>query len=448
MKKQSFTSVLIFIILLSAPCRSFADTIICCQSDTLKLAYYINGSTYINEGCDINYNDVLIIGTSEPVFIYIELDQLYSNFLLFRREKVACATDTIEINDCIFSLDSDGVYETKGNVYYYRTRFEVIRGDQADLDQTTILPQMIDSAYYEIKVRDNFETYHWSNGLDTNAILIDQPGNYTIHATNQCNETFERIFIFDSTSFSEDQFYAGKITGENVIYIDIEPDSACTDYEYNCEFPFDLNNDGIYEFTIKCQYHWWLGGVYNYLGVYPTNGCKIAVDGSDFNAAIIDEGQIINSNYRFSEIPRISLYFYLLLENGDYCSCGKWLNYSPHFLVFSFPVENDTIYGWMKISRGCHIYSYCYFGELPDEINESKKPEISIYPNPFTNQIKIQSLLSSYSVEIFDILGNRVSQMDNLQENSEINLGNLTPGFYFLMLESADNRQIQKIIKQ
>jgi len=77
-----------------------SDTIFCCQSDTLILAYYLNGSTYINEGCDINYDDVLIISSSEPVYVYIELDAINSNFEMERREKDLCIDEPVILRDC------------------------------------------------------------------------------------------------------------------------------------------------------------------------------------------------------------------------------------------------------------------------------------------------------------------------------------------------------------
>lgn len=71
--------------------------------------------------------------------------------------------------------------------------------------------------------------------------------------------------------------------------------------------------------------------------------------------------------------------------------------------------------------------------------------QCTIYPNPFTESIKIECLLRIESVEVFNVEG----QMVFLQSNpmSEIELKTLHPGIYILRVKSGSQVFQQKIVK-
>ncbi|MFN7116479.1 MAG: fibronectin type III domain-containing protein [Saprospiraceae bacterium] len=77
----------------------------------------------------------------------------------------------------------------------------------------------------------------------------------------------------------------------------------------------------------------------------------------------------------------------------------------------------------------------------------------NIYPNPFSNSITIESKNENnflQSVKIADASGKIIYQKENLLEIGKISidLPNVPIGFYFLLLESGDSKQIFKLIKK
>ncbi|MGB9721877.1 MAG: T9SS type A sorting domain-containing protein [bacterium] len=94
-------------------------------------------------------------------------------------------------------------------------------------------------------------------------------------------------------------------------------------------------------------------------------------------------------------------------------------------------------------------------------LKAQNQPKISIAPNPFVNETKITFFLSqetkNFGIEIFDILGRKVKQFNNLtnhqssynqvlwdgiDENGKV----LSNGIYFVVLENGKDRLTQKLI--
>lgn len=69
---------------------------------------------------------------------------------------------------------------------------------------------------------------------------------------------------------------------------------------------------------------------------------------------------------------------------------------------------------------------------------------ISIYPNPFTDIITIQSEDEILMLQMFDALGKRIEITTN---SNKINTTNLKSGMYFLKVEGNNSIQIFKLIK-
>jgi len=79
---------------------------------------------------------------------------------------------------------------------------------------------------------------------------------------------------------------------------------------------------------------------------------------------------------------------------------------------------------------------------------QQEKSEISIYPNPFNNNLKIQNLNGAVElIKIVDIYGKIVLEKSQIfNSNLELHLSNLKSGIYYLIVIS-DRTEIKKIIK-
>ncbi len=71
----------------------------------------------------------------------------------------------------------------------------------------------------------------------------------------------------------------------------------------------------------------------------------------------------------------------------------------------------------------------------------SKDINISIYPNPSKSEIFFTNLdlLENIHLEIFDILGNKLSEFNKVEINKPIDISNINPGIYLLKLYSNNN---------
>lgn len=167
-------------------------------------------------------------------------------------------------------------------------------------------------------------------------------------------------------------------------------------------------------------YLWWLNGKSSFMVpslqlVFPSMISPNAP--LDMFAAIGKNGQLINV------VPSQKLVFIRMgnSPNGDDVS----------FLL------NDTI--WQKMNRlVCNPTS-------TNILNQEKN--ITIYPNPANESITIKYENQYFNVELYNIIGNKISTKSSCLNSEIINTKDLKSGVYFLKILS-DNKQIniQKIV--
>lgn len=77
-------------------------------------------------------------------------------------------------------------------------------------------------------------------------------------------------------------------------------------------------------------------------------------------------------------------------------------------------------------------------------IGDFEKSNVSIYPNPVSNEFKIS--VPSSNIEIFDISGKKVSEQENV--SSSVDISHLLKGFYIVKAQTENGTHITKIVKQ
>lgn len=77
------------------------------------------------------------------------------------------------------------------------------------------------------------------------------------------------------------------------------------------------------------------------------------------------------------------------------------------------------------------------------------KNTVTIFPNPSSEAITLQSSQLIHIITIFDILGRVVKQFQPDQEEMKINVQNLLPGKYFIkvQLQGTNNSLVYSFIK-
>jgi len=99
---------------------------------------------------------------------------------------------------------------------------------------------------------------------------------------------------------------------------------------------------------------------------------------------------------------------------------------------------------WVNQSR--MTYSYGATSVQP-EMKETA--QLQVFPNPFTDVVSIQNKsLEGTSIRLYNINGQLVRTFEKGEPLSEINLSGLRNGIYLLKVNSAELRQVVKLVKQ
>ena len=87
--------------------------------------------------------------------------------------------------------------------------------------------------------------------------------------------------------------------------------------------------------------------------------------------------------------------------------------------------------------------------EIVTAVSDVKQLQLSVYPNPFTEQISISGINDKATVSICDLSGRKIIEYANVSSNQILSgLGGLTSGIYFLKVEEGGSQFTQKLIKK
>ena len=80
-----------------------------------------------------------------------------------------------------------------------------------------------------------------------------------------------------------------------------------------------------------------------------------------------------------------------------------------------------------------------------EELNEIFR-EISVYPNPTSGILTIETNAALDSIELFDLLGKRLTVLPN--DLLKVDMSGLPEGVYLLVMEQNNNKFVKRIIKE
>ncbi|MFN4300084.1 MAG: T9SS type A sorting domain-containing protein [Thermaurantimonas sp.] len=143
------------------------------------------------------------------------------------------------------------------------------------------------------------------------------------------------------------------------------------------------------------------------------------------NGAVKIDGSLMNPN------PKI-LYYWNSSQGSDY-DPGTISN------VFN-PINNATLYSCISAPA-----------YRPLEAAEQAKPDLQIYPNPFTDRLTLHSNSHPLTdISLYNLHGQLVFQKNqlNLNEQVVLHLQGLPAGIYMLSVQQNGHQNVYKVVKQ
>jgi len=104
-----------------------------------------------------------------------------------------------------------------------------------------------------------------------------------------------------------------------------------------------------------------------------------------------------------------------------------------------------------EITLGCTDTSNCYHVEstFGSGITENTSNQISVYPNPTSDQLTITSIGAELTqIQMVNLLGETVAVFSTAGTHAQINIGFLSKGVYFLLIETQSGWMVERITKE
>lgn len=92
---------------------------------------------------------------------------------------------------------------------------------------------------------------------------------------------------------------------------------------------------------------------------------------------------------------------------------------------------------------GAHTMNACPAGA---GIENESGWDVSIYPNPSSGQLNINSDVDNYSLQVIDLTGKIIINKNNLSETTQIDLSNMPNGIYMVKINNGGHQLTKKVI--
>lgn len=134
-----------------------------------------------------------------------------------------------------------------------------------------------------------------------------------------------------------------------------------------------------------------------------------------------------------------------------------WENYQKEFFTYDNDgdlrhhiLQNWTSGNWINYNEDYYWYSTTLSGV--EEIAETKS--LKVFPNPFTQRATVEFNLNESGkakIEVFDLDGRLVQQVEAFMNDGvnqwQLNFNELNSGLYFIKIETAKERFVQRVSK-
>ena len=125
--------------------------------------------------------------------------------------------------------------------------------------------------------------------------------------------------------------------------------------------------------------------------------------------------------------------FYWIFGDGS----GEGGNLNPEHV---YPY-NSNFNACLVVENECGTSQTCVYVLVTavglDDLSQGSR--LSIWPNPVTDMLNIESIRKSDRVEIFDLSGRKLHEMKATENRVELNISDFSKGFYILRVSNKDS---------
>jgi hypothetical protein len=233
-----------------------------------------------------------------------------------------------------------------------------------------------------------------------------------------------------------------------VVYTDVDPDFVGT---VGDSFAIDFNNDGIDDVVVLAQN---VGYDIVQIVAEPLNGVIATSNGGYFYAENLAYGTDINAGAG------------VFRDFGDACAgvgyagsqfCGEGEGY----VGVRFDVSGNTHYAWIRIdvadSGNFIVLDYAYESTPDATIEAGDQGDLSVGDLSFNNfnyfvdanqNLNLKADMVFQSVEISNLLGQRIISEQLSGTNETINLSELKTGIYLATVQIENSYKTIKIVRK
>lgn len=347
----------------------------------------------------------------------------------------AFTTQTLPIN-------SSGIYNVSVT---YNTMQPVVATDQvvvtflpvADINLGNVIQTCFNGSGVLLDAGSAFEVYYWSTGETTPAIVVNQPGTYSVLAMdfNGCVVTDEVVVQANIQPLLQPVITSGSFLH---VY-NLQPTGGTPPYTYA------WNNTGY------VNYQQMPGG---YVRLITGNSAVINVTITDANGCSVT---YINSiNPVSGNVPQITAYTITPTASEAVANGGISITVSGGTPPYSFNWSNgSTAQNVTGLAKGWYVVTvtdvlgnsavgwYWVAAGYNRSKNNSETTQLTIMPNPVSNMAYLQYAVmeqsNSVQITIYGINGQPVQQFTGLPAQGLLPFegSNLPPGVYWATLQSA-----------
>ncbi|HOO84527.1 MAG TPA: thiol protease/hemagglutinin PrtT [Prolixibacteraceae bacterium] len=274
------------------------------------------------------------------------------------------------------------------------------------------------------------DSYYYDTYQFTSTNIDAEPGSYLIG-------------LVHFPGGGDDQYVIAPHEYQNPVQVNVTlpplgPDSFednnTTEMAYEFDVEYEDNYSGFY--TLETNLHNSDDQDYYYINLPQGYNYTITARANDSYSSIFDDEEYTcdviwahsNRNYEWSEMYDDEMPASYTFYNGGEVYFGVISYFEGETGTYSFIIEIDRS---------------IYTGSEQNLANNN----INIYPNPFKNNIQINSPQIIESYELFDCSGQLLQKIKNSQKNFSIDASGLKAGIYYLKLQGNQFSETHKIIK-